>query len=396
MTFTERPYTLSEQGHHIAEESGILEVISGSSWARSSQSISEHYYRYGGNDTAEYKEFEVMRTMYFEALEYAKTDKDREEIKRIFQDFLNLDQLQLSWKIESDSEKTETLFGHVPKILKEIPVEARYDAALLGGLEVAELFDETPDAPEMLTEKYFKNYLSAAAFAGAVLLSDRRPTYFMTENIGEKKIRQITCGGDLNGDFRIYIANHYTGNSLTPFGELVPFSPHHESETLLAYHSVEPDIVLSALHYFENIKLSGKEQGQILKRILDETAKANPVSGPFGDFGDDGLDEEIYKIQDEERWKLDALSPLTGFSLFEYLVIPGNENFLFRTRVEGEEFVIENYYKDGREEPRQLRFNKDQTSEFLAMLINSGGGRTYHGTLQAMIKARLEVLGELN
>ncbi len=395
MVFSERPYTLSERGHEIAQESGVLEAIDGSA-SGGSQSISEHYLRhsyYPSSDTLEDRRLEAMRYMYFEVLEHAQTTEQKEKIKKIFQDFLNDDRLQLRWKIESDSEKTDTLFGSIPKVIRDIPIKPLYDAALLSGLEAAELLEEVPELAEELAEKYFADYLGAAAFVGAVMLSNRRPEYFMTDRTGEI-VREITCGGDFHGDFRIHVNTCCASDSRTPHGELVPFVPQLDSQTLAAYHSVEPDIVLSALHYFEHTTPNGSEQGEILKDILETTKDANPGAGNFGDFGDDDLDEQMYKIKDEERWKLDALSPLHGFSPFEYLVIPGNENFIFRTRVDVDEFVIENYYRDGSSQPIQLRLDSQQTSRFLAVLINSGGGRTYHGTLRSMIQARLEVLGE--
>lgn len=194
-----------------------------------------------------------------------------------------------------------------------------------------------------------------------------------------------TVGGDLNGDFRMtrYARPIDRVTTTLDLNTRHHFAPVVYDAHILAYHSVEPDIVSGLLlHLVKEAGYAGSDIRDNIYRLLD--SKNVLAAGNYADYGD----EDIHYIAQKLEYKLSDYRQGSNKVLCESIVDPGFETgkFYLQSRDGGVEFLTAS-----RGEVVSKAFIPDsEIEQYIATLVLANGGRTSPGALRKLI----DLIGE--
>lgn len=233
--------------------------------------------------------------------------------------------------------------------------------------------------------------------------------------IGDRIDRVTTIGGDFHGDFFIAQHEEYPRGAFDMLGQYQPYAPLANERGLSAYHSVEPNLVLSLFYWADSLGIPAAEQlgmwQQALGYIQENQAKAKLFATTAEQAGSS---EDRYALRDVEVYKEAVLKGecnvaktnaqgfhnrgyfmmLSGIHLdtgIEVFVSP--EDKLVLLPVQATEEAGNEAARFADRLSRSMSFDRSEVQGLMDTILGQaafGHGRTQIGTLVKMLRARFE------
>lgn len=323
---------------------------------------------------------------------------------------LSISESGMSWRYLNDQESRDTLFPIESFDVLAGSREEVDDLVMSGvlGLE----FSARKAVRGLFTsagmERFgFQNKVQVARFVGGYLLGALNQEYYRETWAAPASYvyreggihHEISCIGDLHGDFRMVQRRYTKGIVISPINTREHFGP-VEQMVVAGYHSVEPSLVENVI---EDVFLRQGKEGALLfldevealieERFADSDGEIPFKKGNFADYGDGGIDFNLVKlelmVQDSEF--LTAVS--TRELLDQHLAHPGSKEML----------VVERkwdglMFRNGSEhhtDTRGIMVHVGHYPEFLSLLISQaqqGRGRTAPDQIVDLLKGARQIL----
>ncbi len=298
--------------------------------------------------------------------------------------------------VELGGELDGTLFGlrEICKRFKTRPI----DTLVLTGMGVHKLYEEKPEWFRNWKENGFDGLLDAAAFAGAVINEEvinfnlriiDESASFEVESLSSHRKTSINISGSIHGDFVMYAQDIPQGDIHDISGRRTLFAPAGEVTAVVAYHSVEMNLMQSIFMHMDRV-LTVQEQKEVMLatrvRLEEQLSKPKPMSvyggGNFADYGDEDIALEVGKLK---YWHETGHSSLLGDGRVYHMdiVTPGNNVTAFEVGAgENGSFRLTNTIKHSSGEKtveRQVDIPVENMSDMMSALVAqaaAGRGRT--------------------
>ncbi|MDQ5971928.1 MAG: hypothetical protein QG553_87 [Patescibacteria group bacterium] len=184
---------------------------------------------------------------------------------------------EATWKIEGQPGD-DNLFG-LPEVHRTIEFTKNH-LNIVSGLAMAGLVKEGVVEPADYQDYGFASKLSFLAAVGGYIasrkvhdFSNKEPTMLsINNNPYARSLMSIT--GDMHGDFMMKHTLIFPNGAIDPMGQHQPFAPIERGNSLNAYHSTEPSLVIGLFYWADQLGLSESDQKNLWNQGLERLEAA--------------------------------------------------------------------------------------------------------------------------